>query len=49
MLGVGGIRRFVQETATLPLREMKTAILQRVAEWREGPPADDNSLILVEV
>jgi phosphoserine phosphatase RsbU/P len=49
MLGVGGIRRFVQETATLPLREMKTAILERVAEWGEGPPADDISLILVEV
>jgi phosphoserine phosphatase RsbU/P len=49
MLGVTGIRRFVQETATLPLREMKNGILQRVAEWRKGQPADDISLILVEV
>jgi phosphoserine phosphatase RsbU/P len=49
MLGVGGIRRFVQETATLPLHEMRNAILERLAEWREGPPADDISLILVEV
>jgi PAS domain S-box-containing protein len=49
MLGVGGVRRFVRETATLPLHEMRNAILERVAEWREGPPADDISLILVEV
>ena len=49
MLGVAGVRRFVQETATLPLDQMKRAILERVAEWREGQPADDISLILVEV
>jgi len=49
MLGVAGVQRFVQETAMLPLHEMKKAILDRVAEWREGPPADDISLILVEV
>jgi hypothetical protein len=33
----------------LPLQEMNKAILDRVAEWREGPPADDISLVLVEV
>jgi serine phosphatase RsbU (regulator of sigma subunit) len=49
MVGVAGIRRFVQETATLQLREMKNAILERVAEWRKGQPVDDISLILVEV
>jgi phosphoserine phosphatase RsbU/P len=49
MLGVAGVRRLVQETATLPLREMRNAILERVAEWHEGQPADDISLILVEV
>jgi sigma-B regulation protein RsbU (phosphoserine phosphatase) len=49
MLGVAGVRRFVHETAMLPLHEMKKAILDRVAQWREGPPADDISLILVEV
>jgi sigma-B regulation protein RsbU (phosphoserine phosphatase) len=49
MLGVAGVRRFVRETAMLPLHEMNKAILDRVAEWREGPPADDISLVLVEV
>jgi len=49
MLGVAGVQRFVRETAMLPLDEMKNAILDRVAEWREGPPTDDISLILVEV
>jgi sigma-B regulation protein RsbU (phosphoserine phosphatase) len=49
MLGVGGVRRFVRETATLPLHEMRNAILARVAEWRKGQQADDISLILVEV
>jgi sigma-B regulation protein RsbU (phosphoserine phosphatase) len=49
MLGVAGVQRFVRETAMLPLNEMKNAILDRVAEWREGPPTDDISLILVEV
>jgi hypothetical protein len=28
---------------------MKQGILDRVAEWREGPPVDDVSLVLVEV
>jgi serine phosphatase RsbU (regulator of sigma subunit) len=49
MLGVRGVRRIVQETATLPLREMRNAILEQVAEWRVGQPVDDISLILVEV
>jgi sigma-B regulation protein RsbU (phosphoserine phosphatase) len=49
MLGVAGIQRFVRETAMLPLQEMNKAILDRVAEWRQGPPADDISLVLVEV
>jgi len=49
MLGVAGVQRLVRETAMLPLDEMKKAILDRVAEWREGPPTDDISLILVEV
>ena len=34
----------------LPLHEMRNAILERArTEWREGPPADDISMILVEV
>jgi sigma-B regulation protein RsbU (phosphoserine phosphatase) len=49
MLGVAGVQKLVRETAMLPLDEMKKAILERVAEWREGPPTDDISLILVEV
>jgi hypothetical protein len=28
---------------------MKQGILDRVAAWREGPPTDDVSLVLVEV
>lgn len=49
MLGVEGVQKFVRETSLLPFREMKQGILDRVAEWREGPPADDVSLVLVEV
>jgi sigma-B regulation protein RsbU (phosphoserine phosphatase) len=49
MLGVAGVQGFVRETAILPFHEMNKAILDRVAEWREGPPADDISLVLVEV
>jgi PAS domain S-box-containing protein len=49
MLGVSGVQKFVRETSVLPFREMKQGILDRVAEWREGPPADDVSLVLVEV
>jgi phosphoserine phosphatase RsbU/P len=49
MLGVEGVRKFVRETALLPFGEMKKGILDRVAAWREGPPSDDISLVLVEV
>lgn len=49
MLGVEGVQKFVRETSLLPFCEMKQGILDRVAEWREGPPADDVSLVLVEV
>jgi len=49
MLGVEGIKKIVRETALLPLSEMKQAILDRVAEWREGPTTDDLSLILAEI
>jgi PAS domain S-box-containing protein len=49
MLGVEGVQRFVRETSSLPFGEMKQGILDRVAEWREGPPTDDVSLVLVEV
>ncbi|HUJ29791.1 MAG TPA: SpoIIE family protein phosphatase [Candidatus Acidoferrum sp.] len=49
MLGVPGIQKFVRETSALPFTEMKQGILDRVAAWREGPPSDDVSLVLVEV
>jgi phosphoserine phosphatase RsbU/P len=49
MLGVPGVEKFVREAARLPFQDMKQGILDRVAEWREGPPVDDVSLVLVEV
>ena len=49
MLTVDGVQRFVRETALLPFSEMKQGILDRVAAWRDGPPVDDVSLVLVEV
>ena len=44
MLGVEGVQKFVRETSLLPFQEMKQGILDRVAEWREGPPTDDVSI-----
>ena len=49
MLGVEGVQKFVRETSLLPFNEMKQGILDRVAAWREGPPADDISIVLVDV
>jgi sigma-B regulation protein RsbU (phosphoserine phosphatase) len=49
MLKVDGMQSFVRETASLPFSEMKQGILDRVAAWRNGPPVDDVSLVLVEV
>jgi len=49
MLGVPGVQKFVRETSTLPFGEMKRGILDRVTAWRQGPPADDVSLVLAEV
>jgi serine phosphatase RsbU (regulator of sigma subunit) len=49
MLKVEGIQNFVRETALLPFNEMKQGILDRVAAWRNGPPVDDVSLVLVQV
>lgn len=49
MLGVEGVQKIVRETSALPLGEMKQAILDSVAEWREGPSVDDVSLVLAEI
>jgi serine phosphatase RsbU (regulator of sigma subunit) len=49
MLEVEGVQNFVREASVLPFSEMKQGILNRVAAWRDGPPVDDVSLVLVEV
>jgi sigma-B regulation protein RsbU (phosphoserine phosphatase) len=49
MLGVEGVQKIVRETSLLPFHDMKQGILDAVADWREGPPSDDVSLVLVEV
>jgi PAS domain S-box-containing protein len=49
MLGLQGFAEIVQAAAALPLPKMKRAIVDRVAAWRSGPPADDMSLIIVGV
>ena len=48
ILGIQGLQEFVRETALLPFVEMKKGILDRVAAWRDGPPGDDMSLVIVE-
>jgi sigma-B regulation protein RsbU (phosphoserine phosphatase) len=47
MLEVEGVQNFVREASVLPFNEMKQGILNRVAAWRDGPPVDDVSLVLV--
>jgi len=49
MLGIERLQKFVRETSVLPLGEMKQGILDRVAAWRDGPPTDDISLVLLEI
>jgi sigma-B regulation protein RsbU (phosphoserine phosphatase) len=49
MLEVEGVQNIVRETSLLPFSEMKQGIINRVAAWRDGPPVDDVSLVLVEV
>ncbi|MFZ0885750.1 MAG: SpoIIE family protein phosphatase [Candidatus Acidiferrales bacterium] len=49
MLGVEGLQDVVSEASSLPFSEMKQAIVDRVAAWREGPATDDTSLVLIEV
>ena len=49
MLGIDGLTEIVREVSNLPLTKMKQQILNRVAAWREGPAADDVSLVLVEL
>ena len=49
MLGVEGLKRLILQSAKRPLPEMRRAILDGVAAWREGPLGDDVSLVIVEV
>jgi len=49
MLGVDGLKEILTEASTLPLDEMKSQILNRVAAWRNGPATDDVSLVLLEI
>lgn len=49
MLGVKGLAEIAGQMSDLPLSVMKQKILDEVAAWRNGPAADDMSLILLEV
>ena len=49
MLGIDGLSKIVRDVSSLPLPEMKQQILNRVAAWRDGPAADDVSLVAVEL
>lgn len=49
MLGVEGVQEIVRQTSSLPPDQMKEGILDGVAAWRQGPPTDDVSLVLVHV
>jgi PAS domain S-box-containing protein len=49
MLGVSGLEELVLRSAKMPLPEMKQTILDGVAAWRNGPLADDLSLVIAEV
>jgi PAS domain S-box-containing protein len=49
MLGVDGVQEIVRHASLLPAGEMKQGILDAVARWREGPPTDDVSLMLVHI
>ena len=49
MLGIEGLEELVRQSAKRPLPEMRQAILDGVTAWRDGPLADDLSLVIVEL
>jgi serine phosphatase RsbU (regulator of sigma subunit) len=49
MLGIASVQEIVRQMSSLPAEETKQGILDGVADWREGPPHDDVSLMLVHV
>jgi serine phosphatase RsbU (regulator of sigma subunit) len=49
LLGIDGLKKIVRDVSDLPLAEMKQQILNHVAAWRDGPAADDVSLVVLEL
>lgn len=49
MLGVEGLSEIVREASLWPLPEMKQHILNCVAAFRSGPPADNMSLVVLSM
>jgi PAS domain S-box-containing protein len=49
MLGIAGLQEIVRQSSMLPAVDMKQCILDGVASWREGPPTDDVSLMMVHL
>jgi PAS domain S-box-containing protein len=49
MLGVEGLSEIVWEASLWPLPEMKRHIVDHVSAFRSGPPADDMSLVVVDM
>jgi len=49
MLGIEGLQEIVRQSSSLPADQMKQAVLDGVASWRQGPPTDDVSLMLVHI
>jgi len=49
MLGVPGLAKIIESASGLPLAEMKHELLERIAAYRAGPPADDMSLVIAEI
>lgn len=49
MLGTSGLQEIVRQASSFRAEEMKQAILDGVSRWRNGPPTDDVSLMVVNV
>ena len=49
MLGIEGFSQLVLDAANLTLPKMRRAIIDGVAAWRQGPLADDVSLVIGEI
>ena len=49
MLGIEGLAQIARDSCSLPLRQMKDVMLERVAKWSGAPAVDDVSLVLLEI